>query len=152
MLDALHKSIMASLGQTEANTENTVPDPEMMQSTEEHQEICTQEFAVMPVRELRKRRRVRYLATENRQERKDRTRGNHGSRRKSAVARGKVRHHARVAMRKSNIARKIRIQVNSESSKEFAADGMRKGPGCENGKNAGMLTHSHHRYHGSEKT
>jgi hypothetical protein len=55
-------------------------------------------------------------------------------------------------MRNRNIARKIQIQVNSESSKEFAADGMRKDPGCENGKNARMLTHLHHRYHGGEKT
>jgi hypothetical protein len=30
MLDAHHKSIMASLEQMEANTEKTVPDPEMM--------------------------------------------------------------------------------------------------------------------------
>jgi hypothetical protein len=38
-----------------------------------------------------------------------------------------------LAWRKRNITRKIRIQVNRESSKEFAADGMRKGPGCKNG-------------------
>jgi TolA-binding protein len=36
MLDAHHRSIMASLGQTEANTEKTVPDPETIQSAEEH--------------------------------------------------------------------------------------------------------------------
>jgi hypothetical protein len=38
MLNVHHKSIMASLGQTEANTENTVPDTEVMQSAVEHQE------------------------------------------------------------------------------------------------------------------
>jgi hypothetical protein len=36
-------------------------------------------------------------------------------------------------MVKKNITRKIRIQVNSESLKEFAGDEMRKGPRCENG-------------------
>jgi hypothetical protein len=36
-------------------------------------------------------------------------------------------------MAKKEQHQKIRIQVNSELSKEFAADGMRKGPGCKNG-------------------
>jgi cell division protein YceG involved in septum cleavage len=39
MLDAHHKSIMASLGQREANTEKTVPDPEMKQFAVEYQEF-----------------------------------------------------------------------------------------------------------------
>jgi hypothetical protein len=39
MLDAHHTTIMACLGQTEANTEKTVLGPEMMQSVEAHQEI-----------------------------------------------------------------------------------------------------------------
>jgi hypothetical protein len=100
-------------------------DPGMMQSMDKHQEIPTQDATVMPVREPRKQRRVQNLAVESRRERKDRTQGIHGSRRK-------VSGHARVAWRKRNITRKIRIQENSESSKDFAADGMRKGPGCEN--------------------
>jgi hypothetical protein len=37
--------------------EKTEPDPEMMQSAEEHQEISTDDAAVMPVGEPRKRRR-----------------------------------------------------------------------------------------------
>jgi hypothetical protein len=41
-------------GQKEANTNKTVPDPEMMQSAEEHQEITTEDEAVMPVGEPRK--------------------------------------------------------------------------------------------------
>jgi hypothetical protein len=57
----------------------------MMQSAEEHQEIPTEDAAVMLVREPRKWHRVRYLAVENRRKRKDRTQGNHGSRRKSTV-------------------------------------------------------------------
>jgi hypothetical protein len=36
----------------------TKPDPGMMQSIEEHQEFPKEDTAVMPVRELRKRRRV----------------------------------------------------------------------------------------------
>jgi hypothetical protein len=38
----------------EANPEKTVTDPEMMQSAEEHQEIPTEDAAVMLVREPRK--------------------------------------------------------------------------------------------------
>jgi hypothetical protein len=46
MLDAHHKSLMASLGLTEANKEKTVQGPEMMQSVEEHQDIPTEDAAV----------------------------------------------------------------------------------------------------------
>jgi hypothetical protein len=115
MVDVHHKSIMACLGQMKANTEKTVVDPEMMQSAEEHQEIPTQEAAYGPK-----------FGSREPQKRKDRTQGIHGSRRKVSC-------HARVAWQKKNITRKIRIQVNSESSKDFAVDEMRKGPGCENG-------------------
>jgi hypothetical protein len=75
MVDAYHEWTMACLGKTEADTEKTEPDPGMMQSTEEHQEIPKGEAAVMQVGELRKRRRVRSLAAERRQKRKERTRG-----------------------------------------------------------------------------
>jgi hypothetical protein len=61
----------------------TEPDPRMMQSIKEHQEISKEEAAVMPVGEPRKRRRVCSLAAERRQKRKERSRGNCGSRRKS---------------------------------------------------------------------
>jgi hypothetical protein len=47
----------------------------MMQSVEEHQEIPKGEAAVMPVGGLRKRRRVRKLASERRQKPKERTQG-----------------------------------------------------------------------------
>jgi hypothetical protein len=73
MLNAYHKNIMASLGLTEANTEKTVLDPEMMQSMEEHQEIPTEDAAIMPVGELRKRHRVKKLAMEHRQKLKEGT-------------------------------------------------------------------------------
>jgi hypothetical protein len=57
MLEAQQKRMMACLGQTEANTEKI--DPEMMQSTEEHQDVPNEDVAVMPVGEPRKRCRVR---------------------------------------------------------------------------------------------
>jgi myosin heavy subunit len=67
---------------TEADTEKTEPDPGMMRSMEEHQEIPKGEAAVMPVGGLRKRRRVQNLAAERRQKPKKRTRGYYGSRKK----------------------------------------------------------------------
>jgi hypothetical protein len=106
MLDANHERTMACLGKTEADTEKTEPDPGMMQSTEEHQEIPNGEAAVMPVGELRKRCRIQNLATEHRQKRKERTQEKRGSRSKSAATCRKVSHGAKVAWRKRNIARK----------------------------------------------
>jgi hypothetical protein len=73
----------------------------------EHQEIPKEEASVMPVGEPRKRRRVCNLATEHRQKRKERTRGNRGSRRKSAAACRKVCRHAKVAWRKRNLFRNV---------------------------------------------
>jgi hypothetical protein len=67
----------------------TEPDPRMMQSIEEHQEIPKEEAAVMLVGKSRKRRRVCNLAAERHQKRKERTRGNRGSRRKSALPAGR---------------------------------------------------------------
>jgi hypothetical protein len=64
----------------------TEPDPEMMQSTEEHQEIPNEEATVMPVGEPRKRHRVYNLTVERHQKMKERTWGNCDSRRKSAAA------------------------------------------------------------------
>jgi hypothetical protein len=68
-LDAHHERMMARLGKTEADTEKTEPDPGMMQSTEEHQEIPKEEAAVMPIGELRKCCRVCNLAYERCQKR-----------------------------------------------------------------------------------
>jgi hypothetical protein len=75
MLDANHERTMACPGKTEADTEKTEPDPGMMQSTEEHQEIPKGEAAMMPVGEPRKRRRVQSLAAERHQKWKERTWG-----------------------------------------------------------------------------
>jgi hypothetical protein len=91
-----------------------------MQSIEKHQEIPKGEAAVMPVREPRKRRRVRNLAAERRQKRKERSRVNSGSKKKLAAACRKVSRRAKVAWRKRKLVRKIRIQANRESRKELA--------------------------------
>jgi hypothetical protein len=72
-------------------------NPGMMHSTVENQEIPEGEAAVMPVREPRKRRRVYNLPAERRQKRKERTRENRGSRRKSAAACMKVSHRVKMA-------------------------------------------------------
>jgi hypothetical protein len=92
----------------------------MMQSIEEHQENLKEDVAVIPVGGLRKRRRDCNLAAERRQKMRERTRGNRGSRRTSAAACRKVSRRAKVAWQKSNLIRKIRIQVSLESRKELA--------------------------------
>jgi hypothetical protein len=125
MVDAYHERMMVCLGKTEANTEKTDPDPGMMQSTKEHQEIPKGEAAVMQVGEPRKLRRVRSLAAERRQKRKERSRGNRGSTRKSAAACRKVSRCARVAWHRKRVVRKIGTQENCGPHKEFAAAGIR---------------------------
>jgi hypothetical protein len=96
---AVIQPIRSELDETTGCNEatETEPDPGMMQSIAEHQENPKGEAAVMPVEEPRNRRRVQNLAAECRQKRKERTRGNHGSRRKLAAACRKVSRHAKVA-------------------------------------------------------
>jgi hypothetical protein len=81
----------------------TEPNPGMMQSIEEHQEILKKDAAVMPVGGLRKWRRVCNLAAKHCQKMKERTQGYCESRRKLAAACGKVSHCAKVAWQKRNI-------------------------------------------------
>jgi hypothetical protein len=69
----------------------------LMQSIEDHQDIPKGEATVMPVGELRKQHRVCNLAAERQQKRKEKTRGNCGSRRKSDAACRKVFRCAKVA-------------------------------------------------------
>jgi hypothetical protein len=111
----------------ESNPEKIEPDPGTMQSAEEHQEIPMEDAAVMPVGGLRKRRRVRNLAAEGRQKKKDRTLGNRGSRRKLTVAGKKMTRRATVAWRKMNVFRrklvwKIRMQRNCGLRKDWTTD------------------------------
>jgi hypothetical protein len=121
MVDAYHERIMACLGKMEADAEKTELNPGMMQSTEEHQEIPNGEAAVMPVGEPRKRCRVWSLAVERCQKRKERTRGNRGSRRKSAAACRKLSRCARVAWHRKSVVRK-----NWDPGKLWAAQGVRR--------------------------
>jgi hypothetical protein len=76
-LKAAMQLIRAELHETTACNEatETEPDPRMMQSIEELQEIPKKYAAVMPVGGQRKRRRVCSLAAERRQKSKERTRG-----------------------------------------------------------------------------
>jgi hypothetical protein len=98
----------------------TEPDPGMMHSIEEHQEIPKDDAAVMPVGEPRKLCRVQSLATDCQQKQKERTQGNSGSRRKLAAACRKVFRRAKVAWRKRNLVRKIRTQGDCGPRKELA--------------------------------
>jgi hypothetical protein len=122
---AHHTCIMACLVQTEANTEKTVPDSEMMQSVKEHQEVPREEVAVTPVKGLKKRRRVQKLAAERLQELKERTQGFCGSRKRVTVACRMTFRHSRLARRKKDVfKKKIRIQGSRELRKKLAADGI----------------------------
>jgi hypothetical protein len=86
----------------------------MIQYIEGHKEIHKDDTAVMPVGGQRKRRRDCNLAAERRQKMKERTRGYSGSRKTSAAVCRKVSRRAKVAWRKRNLIRKIRIQASCE--------------------------------------
>jgi hypothetical protein len=166
ILDAHQKRMIACLGETDANTEKI--NPGMMQSVEEHQEVPIEDVAVMPVKGLKKRRRVGKSTAGRCGEPKKLNRGNCGSRKKLAAACRKVSRRARMAWqkrklfresetrgycesrkgvtvadrrtshhatvwRKRILTRNIQIQESRKSSKDFAVNGMRKGPGCKNG-------------------
>jgi hypothetical protein len=121
-MKAVIQPIRAELDETTTCQEatETEPDPGVMQSIEEHQEISKREVALLPVGGPRKRHRVCNLPAERRQNIRERTRRNSGSRRKSIVACSKVSCRAIVAWRKRNIIRKVRIQESRESRKELA--------------------------------
>jgi hypothetical protein len=103
----------------------TKTNPGMIQSIEEHQEIPKGEAAGKPVRVPRKRSRVRNMAAEGRQKRKERTRGNRGSRRKLSVACSKVSRREKVAWRKRYLIRKMGTLEMYGLCKEFATAGIR---------------------------
>jgi hypothetical protein len=85
----VYQGMTACQKPTEADMENIEPDPRMVQSALEHQEIPTEDVAVMPVKGLRKRRRVWKLAVERRQKPKERNRGFCGSWKRVTVCRQK---------------------------------------------------------------
>jgi hypothetical protein len=82
-MKAVIQPIRAELDETTAcnGATETEPVPGMIHFIEEHQEILKGKVA-----DPRKRRGVCSLAAERSQKRKERTRGNSGSRRKSAAA------------------------------------------------------------------
>jgi hypothetical protein len=84
-------------------TEKIETDPGMMQSAEEHQDILSEDVAVMPVKGLNKRRRGRQSTAGRRGEPKELIRGSGGSRTKLAAACRKVSRHATVAWRKREL-------------------------------------------------
>jgi hypothetical protein len=97
----------------------------MMQFIEVHLEIHKEDAAVMPVGEPRKRRKVHNLAAERRQKRKERSRGNKGPRRKSAVVCRKVCRRAKVAWRKRNLFRNVQTQRNCGPRKRLTVTGRK---------------------------
>jgi hypothetical protein len=86
------------------------PDPGLMQSIKDHQEIPKEDAAVMPVGGSRERRRVCYLAAERLQKRKERARGNRGYMRKLVAACRKMPRRAKVAWRKRNLFRSVQTK------------------------------------------
>jgi hypothetical protein len=101
-------------------------NPEEKEAVVVRQDIPYEVATVMPVRGLRKWRRVRKLATECRQKLKELTQGDCGFRRELAAAsRKKVSRHAMVAWRKRNVFRNIVIHGSSESRNKLAVNGMR---------------------------
>jgi hypothetical protein len=81
-------------------------NPEMMQSTEEYQDVRSKDVAVMPAKGLKKRRKGRKLIAERRGEPKKLNRGHCGSRKKLAAACRKMSRHAAVVWHKRNLIRR----------------------------------------------
>jgi hypothetical protein len=105
-----------------AFTEKFEQDPGMMQSVEEHQDVRSEDIVV---RELKKRHRGRKSTAGRREEPKELTRGNHGTRRKLAAPGRKVSRRATVARRKRNVFRQIWTDINCGPRSTLAAAGRR---------------------------
>jgi hypothetical protein len=90
----------------------TKPDPEMMQSVEEHQEIPKKDAVVKPVNGRKKRRRARKPAAGRRGKPNELTQGDCESGKKLAAACKKITRRATVAWRKKNVFRRTVTQGN----------------------------------------
>jgi hypothetical protein len=97
----------------------------MMQSLEEHQEIRKEDAAVMPVGELKKRRRDRNLAAGPRQKPNGRIQASCESRRRLTVAGKRMTLRATVAWRKRNLLRKIVTQRNCGPRSKLTGAGIK---------------------------
>jgi hypothetical protein len=117
----VYQETTACQNATEVDMEKNEPDPGMMQSAVEHQDIPTEDAAIMPVGEPRKQRSVRKLAMESHQKIKDRTLGNHEFKRKSPAACRMVSRHAAVARSKGNTFRKLQTKENCGLWRKFVA-------------------------------
>jgi hypothetical protein len=99
------KHLMMPMKYTNPEAMKIEQDPGMMQSAEEHQEIPTEDAAVMAVGEPRKRRRVQKLATERRQKLKEGTGAYCGLRRRVTAVGKRTSRHATVAWRRRKLFR-----------------------------------------------
>jgi hypothetical protein len=124
MSDAHQKRMIAYLGETDANTEKI--NLGMMQSAEEHQDVPSEDVAVMPVKGLKKRRRGRKSTAGRRGEPKELNRGNCRSRKKLAAACRKVSRHAGMVWRKRKLFRRTGTQEICGRRKELAIAGIRR--------------------------
>jgi hypothetical protein len=109
---------------SEMEATKTDPDPGMMQSAEEHQDIPKKDAAVIPVKGRKKRRRARKPAAGRREEPNELTRGDCGSGKKLAAACKKITRRATVAWRKKNVFRKIVSQENCGPRSTLTAAGI----------------------------
>jgi hypothetical protein len=127
-MKAVLQPIRTELDETTAcnGATETKPDPGMMQSIEEHQEIPKEDAAVLPVGGPRRRHRVCNLATEHRQKRKERTRGNRGYRRKSAVNCRNMSRRIKMAWRKRKLVRIIQTKINYGPRKRLTSPAGRR--------------------------
>jgi hypothetical protein len=105
--------------------EKMEPNPEEKEAVVEHQDIPTEDVAVMSVGEPRNRRKVWKSAAGRSGEPKKLNRGNHGSRRRLAAACRKVSRHATVTWRQRNLIRQIWTEVNCGPQSTLAAAGRR---------------------------
>jgi hypothetical protein len=110
-MEAIYERMMAKLNtyqerpMAHPGTTEIDPNPRMTPSAEEYYEIPNKEAAIMPVRGLKKQRRVLNLAAERHQKKQERTRETCGSRKFAAAHRG-IAHRARVAWDKRVVVRK----------------------------------------------
>jgi hypothetical protein len=120
---------------TERETENTQPDPGMMQSIAEHQEVPKEDAAVMLVGGLRKR--CRDWMEFSCQKLKERIQASYESSRRLTVAGRKLSRHAAVAQCKRKV-----FQKNSDRGKLWTMQGVgrcrnKDEPLCKSGMRQG---------------
>jgi hypothetical protein len=122
------KETMSCQEATERDTENTEPDPGMMQSVVEHQVAPKEDAILKPVKGRKKRRRDRKPAAGRRGEQNEMSRGDRGFRRKSTTACRKVCSCATVGRRKRNLLGKTGVYRRRNKDDPLCKSGTRQGP------------------------